>query len=629
MKTCALFVLLFILSQSSKGQTADFTITDTICEGKPVYITNVQPQATISWQWNFCSGNASYFPEGVIMGNPGQLLNSPIFVTLVRDSLSYYTFISSPGSGKLIRCFFGKSLNHHPLITTDLGGFGAHPSSMRGIQVKKDNGVWYGFLADGSTLVRLTFGDSLSSVPSALSIDLTGVSTSSGLVITRQDQNWIGFCTDLTEGNLIRLDFGQSLANDPQIVNLGGFGLLNFPSSLAIAKNNNTWYALVNNMASHNICRFNFGSSLYNTPDAAILPGVDGLAENAGIVLIPDCQRVSGFITNCVMEGNYLVHLRFDQGLGGPVISTPLSNIGILNLPYGISEFYRIGDTLYGFIANYGSSEMTRIFYPVCYAASQPSYVGKDPPPVIYSQPGNYNILLTVDEGLPTQSMQCKNIIVMPKPDISLGPDRTICQNHTTILDAGSGDSIYNWSTGEHTQKITVDTTGTYLVHAINSWNCEAWDTVTITQLPGSFVAVDTSVCNGLAYWAQHEWRYTGGVYYDSLKSANGCDSIITTNLAVSECPLMIFFPSAFTPNGDGLNDYFKPVSKFITRYNLQIYSRWGQLIFESDDVEPGWDGTIRGKPAEPDVYSFIAVFESEQYPGETKAIRGTFTLVR
>ncbi len=629
MKRLILSVLLLFTASATRSQFAGFTIPDTICEGKPVYITDVQPCNAVTWQWNFCSGNAGYTPKGVSMGNPLQILNSPLFVTLVRDSLSYFSFISSPGNGKLIRCYFGKALNQHPLITTDLGGFGAHPGSMRGVQVKRDHDVWYGFLADGSTLVRLIFGDSLSNFPSSEIIDLTNVSTVSGLIITRQGQDWIGLCTDITAGHIVRLDFGQSLANNPQIYILNDAGQLNFPSSVAVAKDNDAWYALVNNMASHNICRFTFGNSLYNTPEVAILPGAEGLVENAGIVLIQDCGRVHGFVTNCVMEGNYLVHLAFNQGLGGPAISTPMANIGLMNLPYGISEFYRIGDTLYGFVANSGSSEITRVFYPVCNAASQPSYSGIDPPPVTYFQPGNYNILLTVDEGLPTQSMQCRNVIVMPKPDISLGPDRNICQNHPEILDAGSGDSLYDWSTGEHTQTITVDTTGTYWVHAVNYWNCEAWDTILITMMPGSSVTTDTSICNGLAYWAQYEWRYTAGTYYDSLKSANGCDSIITTHLSVNDCPLLIYFPGAFTPNGDGLNDFFRPVSKFITRYHLQIYTRWGQMIFESDEVESGWDGIIRGKPAAPDVYSFIAVFESEQYPGQTKTIKGTFTLVR
>jgi len=630
MKWLSLLLILFFPTSTIDAQHADFTIPDTICQDKPVFITNVQPNTAVSWHWNFCSGNANYQPEGVILGNPLQMLVSPIFITLVKDSLEYYTFITSPGNGKVIRCYFGTSLDHHPITVTDLGFFGAHPGSMRGIQVKKDNGVWYGFVAEGSTLVRLIFVNSLSNMPSSEIIDLPTVATTAGLVITRQDSDWIGFCTDLTENNLVRLDFGLSLGNDPLAVILGGFGQLNFPSSLAVANENGIWYALVNNMGSHTISRFIFGTTLYNDlPKASLIPDIKGLNENAGITLIPDCGRISALVTNSVKDGIYMIHLGFDEGLTGKVTSTPIGNIGIMNQPYGISEFSRIGDTLYGFVANYGSSEITRIFFPVCYEASQPSYTGPDPPPGIYSKPGNYNILLTVDEGTPTQSMQCKNIIVMPRPTISLGPDREICEDHFTILDAGAGDSIYNWSTGEHTQTITIDTTGTYWIHAINNWNCDGYDTITITRIKNSRKTVDTTICNGLSYWAQKELRYVSGVYYDTLTSANGCDSIITTNLAVNECSLMIWFPSAFTPNGDGLNDVFKPVSKFITQYDLQIFDRWGMLIFETNDVNTGWDGNIKGKLADPGVFNFIATFESEQYPGERQKIHGTFTLVR
>lgn len=622
---CTLWMILFIATGSA--QYADFSIPDTICQGKPVFITNVQPSAANSWQWSFCSGNANYQPEGIILGNPLQILNSPYFVTLVSDSSGYYSFITSNGNGLLVRCFFGKSLDHHPITITNLGNYG---TQLRGIQVKKDQGNWYGFIANGASLVKLSFGEFLSSDnPSVQSINLTGVNTVSGLIITKQDSEWIGLGTDMGSHSLFRLDFGSTLENDPQVDILGNFGQLKFPSSLAVAVENKIWYALVSNMGNNTISRFNFGTSLTNSPTADILSGIFGLNDNAGIALIPDCGRIGGLVTNFVNHDIYMIHLAFNEGLSGNATPTSIGNIGILNYPYGISEFVRIGDTLYGFVANYGSSEITRIFFPVCYSASQPSYSGRNPPEIIYSSPGNYNILLTVDAGTPTQSMQCKNIIVMPKPPVSLGPDRDICENTSTVLDAGPGDSIYNWSTGDHTQTITVDTSGTYWIHAINYWNCEGYDTITITLHKNSYVTVDTTICQGLSYWAQHELRYTSGVYYDTLVSANSCDSIITTNLSVKECPLMIWFPSAFTPNDDGLNDVFMPVCKSITHYNLQIYDRWGQLIFESNDVSSGWNGSLKDKMADPGVFSYIAIFESEQYPGETQKIHGTFTLVR
>ena len=61
--------------------------------------------------------------------------------------------------------------------------------------------------------------------------------------------------------------------------------------------------------------------------------------------------------------------------------------------------------------------------------------------------------------------------------------------------------------------------------------------------------------------------------------------------------PVSVYIPNAFTPDGDGLNDIFIPVGKGITEYTLQIFDRWGELIFQSSDFNTGWDGTYKSEP--------------------------------
>ncbi|MBX2843583.1 MAG: gliding motility-associated C-terminal domain-containing protein [Flammeovirgaceae bacterium] len=64
--------------------------------------------------------------------------------------------------------------------------------------------------------------------------------------------------------------------------------------------------------------------------------------------------------------------------------------------------------------------------------------------------------------------------------------------------------------------------------------------------------------------------------------------------------------PDAFTPNGDGLNDIFKGHGFYIDTFNLKIYNRWGELLFESRNIEKGWDGTFNGVEAPAGAYTFI-----------------------
>jgi gliding motility-associated-like protein len=140
---------------------------------------------------------------------------------------------------------------------------------------------------------------------------------------------------------------------------------------------------------------------------------------------------------------------------------------------------------------------------------------------------------------------------------------------------------------------------------------------------------VDTTICKGLTYFAQNGQQSAAGIYHDTLQMATGCDSIVTTHLKVKDCPLLIWFPNAFTPNGDGLNDFFRPVGANITRYKLQIFNRWGIMIFESKDISSGWNGYFKGSMAAPDVYTFDATYETSQFPGVVHHEKGTFTLTR
>lgn len=68
-----------------------------------------------------------------------------------------------------------------------------------------------------------------------------------------------------------------------------------------------------------------------------------------------------------------------------------------------------------------------------------------------------------------------------------------------------------------------------------------------------------------------------------------------------------VFYPNAFTPNGDNLNETFQVKGQFIVGFDLKIYNRWGELVFTSNDPEVGWDGTFRGNTMPEGTYVFIA----------------------
>jgi gliding motility-associated-like protein len=64
--------------------------------------------------------------------------------------------------------------------------------------------------------------------------------------------------------------------------------------------------------------------------------------------------------------------------------------------------------------------------------------------------------------------------------------------------------------------------------------------------------------------------------------------------------------PNVFTPNGDGVNDVFHTRNVNLTSYSLNIFNRWGESVFKTDDVSKGWDGTINGKEVPDGTYLFL-----------------------
>ncbi|MGL4598585.1 MAG: gliding motility-associated C-terminal domain-containing protein, partial [Bacteroidia bacterium] len=68
----------------------------------------------------------------------------------------------------------------------------------------------------------------------------------------------------------------------------------------------------------------------------------------------------------------------------------------------------------------------------------------------------------------------------------------------------------------------------------------------------------------------------------------------------------VLYIPNTFTPNGNGTNDYFLPNGEGVVTFNMRIFDRWGELIFETDDMNTGWDGKRKGNIVQIDTYVYV-----------------------
>ena len=143
-----------------------FISPDTTCINQTINITDTTTSGT-TYYWNFCSGNINNDPTGINIGNPGGLLSSPAYITLVKQHDSCFSFISCQGTG-VIRYYHGSSFKNNPVSWTNLGNFaGLIGPNAEGIQVKFDNGNWYGFVNSNTTMIRLDFRSSPVNTPTA------------------------------------------------------------------------------------------------------------------------------------------------------------------------------------------------------------------------------------------------------------------------------------------------------------------------------------------------------------------------------------------------------------------------------------------------------------------------------
>jgi gliding motility-associated-like protein len=119
------------------------------------------------------------------------------------------------------------------------------------------------------------------------------------------------------------------------------------------------------------------------------------------------------------------------------------------------------------------------------------------------------------------------------------------------------------------------------------------------------------------------------GEYTVQVQDDNGCsgsDSVLVSTI----CPTKYYIPNIFSPNDDGYNDYFSVLGTDIRTLRLQVFDRWGNLLFEGNNAEARWDGRVRGRPVDPGVYTWVAQIGAYRQDGSTYEIvdRGSVTVI-
>jgi gliding motility-associated-like protein len=269
------------------------------------------------------------------------------------------------------------------------------------------------------------------------------------------------------------------------------------------------------------------------------------------------------------------------------------------------------------------------------------------------AQTGDYSVVITNASGCSAAS---NTVIVSFNASISVSiynANPFPCDGDIVYLSTTQNFNQIDWTTSESGIQIAVTSSGNYGVTVVSSGGCTASNNVNITFLPKPMVEAGedvTSDCvngvmlngigDGTPLW-EPALGLSNNNTFDvnafpintttySLTVDNGTCKATDSLVVTAECS-SIYMPSAFTPNGDGLNDVFTAFGMDLKEYQLIIYNRWGEKIFQTKDINLGWDGTYKGTASPLGLY----IWELEASDKNGKPLlndiqsRGTVSLVR
>gem|GEM_PF-4802624 len=265
-----------------------------------------------------------------------------------------------------------------------------------------------------------------------------------------------------------------------------------------------------------------------------------------------------------------------------------------------------------------------------------------------FPAPGTYEIsyrVISVCDDITRK----KSIYIDSMPVYTPLKDTAVCQGTSVALNLNTNATVV-WNNLASASYQEVRDSGWY-VAKISHTICSVKDSAKITlyknpnidMAPWGFLCEEKQqpINISLVGDYDYQWDYmshkgsdisipAAGTYTVTATNTDQCtatDSIVVKNI----CEAELYIPDIFSPNADLVNDIFVPKGKYIQRFEMKIYDRWGEMIFLTKQLEEGWNGVYRGKHAVSGTYGYVIHYDSMDLTGKTstKTVSGHLILVR
>jgi gliding motility-associated-like protein len=261
---------------------------------------------------------------------------------------------------------------------------------------------------------------------------------------------------------------------------------------------------------------------------------------------------------------------------------------------------------------------------------------------------GKYSLTVTDNNGC--TNSDSITIFQYPLPYVNLGNDTSICADSYLILNPHDKSVSYKWNDNSHNSTLEVNQPGIYSVTVTDKNGCTNSDTINVShyQVIDVNLGHDTTLCVGCSIllnagsiYSEYQWQdgtmsseyevKKSGTYWVNVTDQWGCkysDTIIVKQVCEDKD---LYIPNSFTPNGDNINDSFRIiVPGCFINVKMKIYNRWGNLLYETNEPEKGWNGRSKNRDVSEGVYIYIITYYNlSRNPSVLRNRNGTVTLLR
>jgi len=270
---------------------------------------------------------------------------------------------------------------------------------------------------------------------------------------------------------------------------------------------------------------------------------------------------------------------------------------------------------------------------------------------VINTTPGTYQLIITDLYGC----IDSEQVIMPTNPGLTISfASNAVCEGDSTIVTSSvSGLAAgYNWSgmlsSIDSNLVFIHGSAGTFplTLSVLDTFNClfSYTDNVTVYDIPATY-NLDTIGCTGnILLLGQSstntlEWfennsivgTSVGLVFSENVSADKNYLTVADNGNCIGDTGMVtidaisceFFIPNAFSPNGDGENDLFRVRGEGVTNYNIRIYDRWGNRVFDSKDINEIWDGSANNKGV------YVYYLKATLLDGSQAVLTGNITLAK